>query len=221
MEILLSRLKECILTECLPKSTLENIIIPAGKITDYPKGAAVFQIHDTVRDICVLLTGKINLSYCTKDGQHVLHDSLLPPRLVGLDLICTKTKISPYMALAAEDSRIFSFPASYLLSAGKIPEPERQACVERLLMLLSQSNMKKEYRIAILTQSGLRDRIMTYLTMQANRRGSSSFAIPFNREELAAFLGVNRSALSHEFGKLRGEGIIDFRHNEFHILEKQ
>lgn len=90
--------------------------------------------------------------------------------------------------------------------------------MNHLLTHIANENMKKEYRLAILSQNGLRDRITTYLTMQARRRGENSFTIPFSREEMASFLCVNRSALSHELGLMRSEGIIEFRKNRFTLL---
>ena len=85
--------------------------------------------------------------------------------------------------------------------------------------MISHDNIKKEYRLAILAQKGLRERIMTYLTMQADKRGSRKIKIPFSRDELASFLCVNRSALSHELSLMQQEGIIRFRKNEFELLE--
>lgn len=218
MEKLISALKNCTLLTGLSRNTLETVIIPAGKTTDYGKNTAVFHIQDTVSSIMVLLAGKVNLYYYKENGGSNLQDSLVPLDLPGLDLVCTRTKVSPYMAIAAEDSRIFSFPAELILTPGRIPEDERLDCLNALLILLSHSNMRKEYRIAILSQGGLRDRIITYLTMQANRMQTSSFEIPFNRDEMASYLSVNRSALSHELGKLKQEGVIDFHHNRFYLL---
>lgn len=87
-------------------------------------------------------------------------------------------------------------------------------------MLLSHENMRKFYRLAILSQRSLRSRIMMYLTMQAGQRGTKGFHIPFSREELASFLCVNRSALSRELGRLQREGVIQFRGNQFAILNE-
>ncbi len=218
MDVLVPGLKKSVLTDCMSRDTLENIIIPAGIVRTFPKDSAVFQIDDRISDIRVLLSGKVNLCCYSQDGIRDLQDNLQPPEIVGLDLICTRTKISPYMAVAAEDSSIFSFPSEYILSAGLIPEAERLECIGKLLTLLSHSSMKKEYRIAILTQSGLRDRIMTYLTMQAGRQHTKTFKIPFNRDEMASYLSVNRSALSHELSRLKQEGIIDFHRNEFRLF---
>ena len=78
--------------------------------------------------------------------------------------------------------------------------------------------MKKDYRLAILSHKGLRERLMTYLTMQAAKRGTATFSIPFDREALASFLCVNRSALSHEIAAMRKEGIIDCKKNTFTLI---
>ena len=78
--------------------------------------------------------------------------------------------------------------------------------------------MQKEYRLAILSQKGLRERILTYLQMQATKRQVRSFEIPFSRDDLASFLCVNRSALSHELSKMQEEGLIRFHKNSFTLL---
>ena len=87
------------------------------------------------------------------------------------------------------------------------------------MTLVSHDNMRRYYRIAILSQKGLRSRILTYLTMQAERLCCSSFAIPFNREELADYLCVNRSALSHELKRMEREGILRTRKNLFVLCQ--
>ena len=87
----------------------------------------------------------------------------------------------------------------------------------RLLTWVSNENMKKEYRLAILSQKGLRERIWTYLTMQSLRLQRNAFAIPFTREEMAAFLCVNRSALSHELSRMQQEGLLTFHKNFFSL----
>ena len=62
------------------------------------------------------------------------------------------------------------------------------------------------------------DHILAYLSEESQRQGSSSFTIPYNRQELADYLSVNRSALSTELGKLRDEGVIDFDRSRFTLL---
>ena len=107
-----------------------------------------------------------------------------------------------------------------LEASGGLSEEARTLLWRHLTVLLSQENMRKHYRLAILSQRGVRERVLVYLTMQAGKKGTSRFRIPFTREELADFLCVNRSALSHELGKMEREGLIRFRKNEFTLLSE-
>ncbi len=83
---------------------------------------------------------------------------------------------------------------------------------------MSQKNMAIMQKVEAVTRGSIREKVLAYLSQQAQRSGSRSIDIPFNRQELAAYLGVDRSALSTELGKLRSEGILEFRKNHFKLL---
>ncbi len=63
-----------------------------------------------------------------------------------------------------------------------------------------------------------REKLLSYLSDEAQRSRSASFSIPFNRQQLADFLSVDRSAMSNELGKMRKEGLIEFHKNQFTLL---
>lgn len=205
------------LFENVPCGIIEKHVIPHGKTASFPQGCSIFMTLDRVNTVQILLSGKVKLVYYMENGEQDIKNILFPGNLIGADLICTRTQLSPYQATAAEDSAVFSFPADVILKPGSIPEENRLDCISNLLLILSHANMQNEYRLAILTRNSLRDRIMVYLTMQANRNQSNTFSIPFSRDEMASFLRVNRSALSHELSLLKKEGIIDFSKNEFSL----
>ncbi|MBQ6431668.1 MAG: Crp/Fnr family transcriptional regulator [Oscillospiraceae bacterium] len=198
--------------------TLRSAIVPRGSTKTYAAGSNLFLPLDRVSRVNILLSGKVKLVYYMENGEQDIRNLIFPPKLIGADLICTRTQLSPYQATAVEQSAVFSFPAEIILQQGSMPEPERLTCINNLLQILSNVNMQNEYRLAILTRSGLRERILVYLTMQANKAQSNTFRISFSREEMASFLRVNRSALSHELSLLRQEGIIEFHKNEFTLL---
>jgi len=91
--------------------------------------------------------------------------------------------------------------------------------LENILIYIANENIRKQHKIEIISQNGLRDRILTCLRMFSRRRRSSSFAISFTREEFADYLCVNRSALSHELSKMQQEGILTFRKDHFTLHE--
>ena len=208
-------LMKCDLISGISPEQREQFLLPYGIRRCIPKGNFLIQYQETLDFFGIILSGSVHTMHIFPDGSVSIMDALKPGEVCGADLICTKTRISPYHAAAASPVQIFSLPAAMLTTAGFLDEITRLELLNRLLLLISQENMKKEYRLAILSQSGLRDRIMTYLTMQADRRNSDTFIIPFTREELASFLCVNRSALSHELSLLQQEGVISFRKNVF------
>ena len=72
-----------------------------------------------------------------------------------------------------------------------------------------------EEKLEHISQKTTRDKLRSYLSRRALQEGSNSFDIPFNRQELADYLGVDRSAMSSELGKMKAEGILDFKKNHF------
>ena len=218
MDTALPVLKQCRLFRDLPEEVLEKKILPQGTFRIFEKQSVLIAPGDRVDWFTVVLGGKAQIFQICSDGSSSLMDALGPGHTLGTDLICTRSRRSPYYAAAAGGLRVLRFPGALLLEPGGPWEAERQILWRNLMTILSDGNLRKYYRLAILSQRGLRDRVLVYLTMQAERRGTMTFRIPFSREELAAFLCVNRSALSHELSRMEAEGLIRFRKNEFTLL---
>ena len=217
MNELLDKLKSCPLFRNFPENVLENQILPHGNPMDIPKNATVIQYQEKVDCFSVVISGRIHTLHSFEDGSYSICHVLHPGGVIGVDLLWTGSRVAPYFAVAAEVSRILRFPASLLEARGGLDEKWRMQILEQVLALISLDNMRKEYRLTILSRKGLRERILTYLTMQGAKRRTATFTIPFTREELASFLCVNRSAMCHELSMMQQEGLISFRKNEFTI----
>lgn len=202
----------------IPLESIRREILPQGYVQEYRKGQFLIQPQQKVTRIGIILTGKVHILHIFADGRQSLMSALTTCEAVGADLACTRSQISPYHAMAAAHSQIFYLPIHTLTHPGVLSEEIRLSCLGRMLTLISHENIKKEYRLAILSHKGLRERIVTYLTMQANRLRRSSFTVSFSREEMASFLCVNRSALSHELSLMEREGLICFQKNKFTLL---
>ena len=217
METLLNALKISELFSSIPHDVLVDEILPNHQIQEYQKGQFLIEPQQKVDSIGIVLSGKVHIMHLFPQGNYSLMSVLTVGKALSADLVCTRSRISPYHAVAASPVRVAYFPANLFCQVGLLTEQWRLAILNRLLTLISNENMKKEYRLAILSQKGLRERIVTYLTMQAARQQKCTFPIPFSREELAAFLCVNRSALSHELSLMQNEGLISFRKNIFAV----
>ncbi|HAS78430.1 MAG TPA: Crp/Fnr family transcriptional regulator, partial [Ruminococcus sp.] len=89
-----------------------------------------------------------------------------------------------------------------------------------LMKSIAAKNLLLNQKIEIISKRTTREKLMTYLMMQAKQHNSSSFYIPYDRQTLADFLEVDRSGLSAEISKLRKENIIESKRNFFRLIEK-
>jgi len=93
-----------------------------------------------------------------------------------------------------------------------------QQLIFNLMKDLATKTILFHQKIEIISKRSTRDKLMTYLMLQAKKEGSDSFDIPFDRQELADYLEVERSGLSAEISKLKKEGIINNQKNHFELL---
>ena len=217
MEALLESLKACDFFSDYPQEVIAEYLLPHRQVQEYQKDICLIRPQQKVSRFGILLSGKVNIMHIFMEGSYSLITSLRPGEILGADLIFTRSRLSPYHALTVADTQILYFPAELATQSGLLPDIWRAELNRRLAAWISNENIKKEYRLAILSQKGLRERILTYLTLQASRRQTTAFAIPFSREELAAYLCVNRSALSHELSLMQKEGLVTFQKNHFRL----
>ena len=121
----------------------------------------------------------------------------------------------PVDVVAAENTEIL------LIDAVKAMQPCSASCafhqqfVRNLLKVVASKNLALRRKIEITSRRSTREKLMAFLLLQAKRTGSTSFSIPYDRQELADYLEVDRSGLSAEISKLRKEGVLECRKNRF------
>ena len=134
---------------------------------------------------------------------------------IGCDTVSTKSRIAPVTLISDAESKLLAFPIDRLMRCSR-----KEVISENMIHILADENIKKTYKIEIISKPGLRERILTFLRIRSQKLGRNSFHTMMTQEQLAQFLCVNRSALSHELNKMRNEQIIDFKRDWFEILEK-
>ena len=107
------------------------------------------------------------------------------------------------------------------LDSGQLTQPGLVRVQQNLLRLLAQKNVFLTGRIEHLSKRSLREKLLSYLSEQAFQADSLEFSIPFNRQELADFLAVDRSALSAVLSGLQKEGILKYHKNHFSLQANQ
>lgn len=182
------------------------------------KGDLLIQDGATVRNCAVVVSGTLSANKLYSDGHLSLMVKFLPSYVVGYDIAATKTQVSTYYVTALQDAVVYLFDYHKISRQGTLPEPLRQKILESLLALIAGENLRKMNKIEILSRKGMRDKIVTYLSLQSSFHQSREFDIPLNREEMADYLCLNRSKLSHELSRMQQEGIIRYKKNHFEVL---
>ncbi|NLY70452.1 MAG: Crp/Fnr family transcriptional regulator [Clostridiales bacterium] len=194
-----------------------NITQPAIKF--FKKNENIISEGDKVDFIGIIHSGRVVNERLDYEGNLSLQQILIPPNIFGFDIAATPTQLSPINLKCLEDTQVLLFSYSKLINDDATAE-DRIKLLNNLLTLFANENIRRLYKIEILTQKSLRKRIMLYLNRISQKEGSNSFRIPLDRSQLAQYLNVNRSALSAELSKMKKEGLIDFNKNQFSINKK-
>ena len=116
--------------------------------------------------------------------------------------------------LAASDARVlFLRVETALTGCGQL--------TRNLTALLAEKNLTLTRKMRHMARRTTREKLLSYLSAQALRAGTAEFDIPLDRQQLADFLAVDRSAMSAALGKLRDEGVLEFRKNHFRLLRRE
>ena len=182
------------------------------------KGETIFAEGDTAQYIGIVLRGSVQLVRVDYYGNRSILTSIEPPQLFGEAFACAELASLPIDAVAAEDTEVI------LIDAAKISAQCTNICtfhrqlILNLLNIVSKKNIVLHQKIEITSRRSTREKLMAYLLMQAKKAHSNTFSIPYDRQELADYLGVERSGLSAEISKLRNEKVIECRKSTFTLL---
>ena len=142
-----------------------------------------------------------------------------PSYILGLDTASSIKKTIAYNVLCTKDGALLSFAAEKIFVEGFLKNEDRLLLLERSIQFLANENIRKFHKAEILSTRNPRKKIIRYLNLQSVRYGAKEFTIEYSREELASYLDINRSVLSHEPKSMEKEGIIKVHKNRFTLLQ--
>jgi len=179
-----------------------------------PKNGVILRAGEKPAHVGIVLSGTLHIVKDDLDGNRTLIAVVAPGELFAQALCCAGVRESPVTVLAGEDAQIMLLRFDRILHTCPSACPYHQKLIENMLKLVAQKNLYLQNRMDILTVKSIRVKVMRYLGALAAGRGRE-ITVPFNREGLAAYLGAERSALSHELMKMKRDGLIDYRKNKF------
>lgn len=185
----------------------------------YPKNGTIFAEGDPAILMGIVLKGSVHVVREDYYGNRSIVAKFESSGLFGESFSCAEAEEMPVSVVAAEDTEVL------LLDCHRVTKSCHNACefhcklVFNLMKVMAQKNLIFNEKMQITGKRTTREKLMTFLMMQAKKHHSASFEIPYNRQELADFLEVERSGLSVEISKLCKEGIIEANKKYFSILK--
>lgn len=200
---------------CTPAET-EKLLNGIQKFTKkYEKGASVCHAGTPVSDIGIILYGTVQIENNDLWGNKNIISLAQTGDVFAEAYACVPDEPMMVDVVATEETKILflNVPSLFQLSASG--HSEYSALIRNLTMISARKNLLLSRRIMHTSSKKIRGRLLSYLSYQAELQGSRYISIPLNRQQLADYLSLDRSALSKELGKMKKEGLLDYHKNSF------
>ena len=211
-------IRKCYLFDGIKDEQLADAIkLLNGRIKKVIKDDYIVQLGGTIQYAGLLLKGKIESSFQNENFDQITMHTFTGGYLFGEGLVINHAKNSPVQVRAVEDSVVLFIDLEMIYAAAD-NSPIRNILARNLIKSLAKKNLILNQKVRILSQKNLRDRIFIYLrTLPKDRDGYVK--IPFTQTALAEYLGVNRSALSRELGRMQNEGLLVIDGKKIKIID--
>jgi CRP-like cAMP-binding protein len=188
-----------------------------ARVVAVTKGEPIFLEGDSAGFVGIVLEGSIQVVRDDFYGNRSVLSHAEQGDIFGEAFACANVESMPVSGFAIRNSSVM------LLSCQKMLTVCSSACifhnqlVKNLLKVVAEKNLDLNRKIQFMSQKTTKEKLMAYLLEHAKRAGSTEFTIPFDRQTLADYLGVERSAMSTELSKLKKAGVLDCKGSRFRI----
>lgn len=203
-------LSQCPLFQGIERSDLDSMLACLdGKTMKIAKGNPVFLEGTPARFVGIVLSGTVQVVREDYYGNRSIMTSLQPGEIFAEAFSFAGLETMPVSAVAMKDSEVLLLDCRRVLTTCSNSCHFHSLLLKNLLQGMARKNLALSQKIRYMSQKSTKEKLMAYLYDQAKQQGSTEFVIPYDRQALADYLGVERSAMSAEIGKLKNSGQID------------
>ncbi len=189
------------------------------RVRTFERGETILRSGDTVRDLGVVVSGSVHIVRDGYWGDENLMSVMGPGNVFAENYACMRDVPLDVNVFAADDTCVAFLNVQRVSQTCSSVCPFHQRLSENLINEIAHKNLNLSRKMSYVVQRSTRKKVMAYLSSVAMEQGSPKFEIPMNRQELADYLAVDRSALSTTLGKLKSEGVISFSRNHFELKQ--
>lgn len=182
----------------------------------YGKEEIILSVGEKMDSIGIFLEGTGQIIHEDYWGNKIIFSELKEGSVFG-EVFAVLGRSSEVSVVATSKIKVLWFRISGIMSVCHQACGYHNRLIKNLLVSISEKNLMLTRKMNHIGKKTTREKLLAYLSSESMKAGSSKFIIPFDRQDLADYLFVDRSALSNEISKLRKEGVIKNKKNEFEI----
>ena len=212
-------LKDCSLFDGIHPDDLKRMLTCMGaRVDSFDKKYTIFAEGTPAKYVGIVLSGEAQTVRGDLYGNRTILSQASAPELVGEAFACAQIQSIPVSVIASEPCEMMFIDCGHILHTCQNNCGFHQQLIFNLMKDLAVKSIRFHQKSEVTSKRSTREKLMTYLSMMEKETGSRSFEIPFDRQELADYLEVDRSGLSAEISRLRKEGVLESRKNRFTLL---
>ena len=214
-------LRECPMFIGITETDIESMLrCLSATQKRYDKNSFIYSEGDAAENIGIVLSGAVHVLREDFWGKRNILTRAEAGGLFGEAFACAGVDKLLVSVIAAEDAEILFVNCKRVMISCSSACAFHATLIKNLILILAQRNVLLTQKLGHITQPTTREKLLSYLSEQARLAGTGFFDIPFNREELADYLSVERSAMSAELSKMRKDGLVRYRKNHFELLKQ-
>jgi len=222
MKKYLKQLQKNALFKDFDETDLESIIkCLSSKVDFYKKKDFILLQGDHVHFVGIILSGSIQIVKEDMEGNINITAHLGVNDIFAEVFACADILECPVTVQALEDCEILFIDCKRIIKTCDKACIFHSSLIENMLSVIAKKNIILNQKIEILSKRTTREKLLAFFNNQVQMTHSKKILIPYNRESLANYLCVDRSALSRELCSMRDEGLIKFVKNEFEIIKSK
>ena len=190
-----------------------------ARLYEFSKGEYVIRQGERLSDIIVLVDGNLHIQKDDYWGNRSILGQISVGEMFGEAYVAPDSGTVLNDVVAIEKSTVIFFDVKRILTTCSSACRFHNLVVQNMFFAISEKNRKLVQKLGHMSKRTTREKLISYLSEEAKKQKSSKFTIPFNRQQLADFLSVDRSAMSNELCKMRDEGLLEFEKNQFVLFE--
>ncbi|PKM63025.1 MAG: Crp/Fnr family transcriptional regulator [Firmicutes bacterium HGW-Firmicutes-21] len=219
MKIIIDKIKSSPLFAGISEKDIESLLgCLKSVVKQYPKGSTIFAAGDRVGMIGVVMSGRVQIIKEDFFGNRSILTEIGEGGLFAETFTFVRLEKLPVTVISVTESEVMFIDYMSIITSCASSCVFHTKLIENMLFVLARKNLVLNRKIEHISERTTREKLLSYLSTQAQQAERNEFRIPFDRQELADYLCVERSAMSAELSKLRREGVLEYKKNWFRFI---